>query len=329
MKESLRLPREYRKKRGQPTPQQAREMIVSALPPEAIEELGLRLGTLPLQDLIKLYQKYYGHLPPGFEPPKQETLDLGGKSAETKQESYSVKQMRDFLTKEIPFPSTILEKVPLGELFRFYLKIFNSEPNQASFQELEKELLEKANLKSAQEQNGWANSNKKDIDYLKFLLMKLPKSLRDENNLNFEPSAFERLDEKELEEIIRRAEELNKKRAEIKSKMLVGVHISNKKYEKIVPPSQIESVTIQEGKEIIVPAGYAHYSVMPTAYKEVFKRGGEVWLYLVEGSESHLDTAYHEAHKNRGWVASAGSLPIIASFKLDSDLTEALGLEKV
>lgn len=335
----LLSPKEYHPKQRKPsTLQETREAIINALPQEIIEKAGgsLNLSNLTIPQLLQLYKEAYGHFPPTFEQPKEKS---SVKSADTlkeaEKESLSIKEMRDFLLKELPFSPELLEKISLKELFRVYLQIFKAESNRESLSKLEEELLQKAELPSlSQSHNREKNKEKEEnINYLKFLLMKLPKSLKDENNLSFDFSAVHKMSQEEIEKFISQAEELNKKREKNGYKMLVGIHISNKEYQKSIPPSKIESITIlPSGEKIIVPPGYTHYSIEPTVYKEVFKRGGEVWFYLVEGAESHLNNLsgkYYESHKSRGWVAAAGELPIIASFRLDPELLEALGLEKV
>lgn len=322
-------------------PSLLREQIINCLPEEAIKELGPNLGSnLSLQELLRLCEKY-GCYPPGFEPQEKENKKGAERREADERENNSVEKMRKFIFDQLPFFSqknletSSLKKIPLKELFGMYLEIFKTKPtNRENFRKFRERIIEilkkEADLGPDEIQNIIDKDNE-DINYLKYLLMKLPKELRDEKNLNFDFSTP--LSKEKLKELTKEAEKLNKNRDEMGYAMLVGLHISNTEYQKTVPPSKIESVTVLPGGEkIVVPAGYAHYTIKPTAYKEALQREGTTYLYLIEGSESHLlnlGGKYKEAHEEKGWLAAAGELPIIVSFELTDELMNALGLERV
>ena len=250
--------------------------------------------------------------------PKRSSEKISGKEQAVKNELQErIKKIRNFFVENLPtLNREIVEKKSTKELLKFYQNIINSEPVRGNFERVANEFFPEQQRLSDEE---------KDELFKKFLILKLPRELikRQLETLKLE---------KEKEIPLERLEEIHKKREQANSRMLLGFHMANLDYERLgsVPTSKIPSVTQVGGKTIEIPPGFSHYS-LGGLYKEVFKRGGKIFLYFVEGSQSDFSSStqkYTDAHKEKEWVVTARQLPIIFKVEMTPEIEKELGLER-
>lgn len=207
-----------------------------------------------------------------------------------------IKEARDFFISQLPL-GPCFEHLSTDQLFLFYQNFINQDASRSNFEKF------LAAIKK----------DKRDLEeaYRQYLLRKLPREVA---------QRAEGYDIKQLEEI-------HTKRRQNHFSMKLGFHVSNAICDNVVSQSKIESVTVIDGKNITVPAGYAHYTFSSKGLPKC--RAG--YLYFVEGSEFDLRSetmkSYMEAHQKAGWVATARELPILKRLELTDNLVKALGLE--
>jgi len=247
---------------------------------------------------------------------KKTSEKISGKEQAVKNELQErIKKIRNFFVENLPILSReAAEKISAKELLKLYQNVINSEPVRENF--------ERAIHFSQQEK---LSDEQKDKLFKKFLTLKLPRQLI---KRWLEVLKLEKEEEIPLEKL----EEIHKKREQANSRMLLGFHMANLDYEgsEFVPASKIPSTTQIDGQTIEVPVGFSHYS-LKHLYKSVFKRGGKIFLYFVEGSQSDFSPStqkYIDAHKEKGWVATARHLPIIFKVEIVPGIEKELGLER-
>lgn len=222
---------------------------------------------------------------------------------ETKRElTKEEKEIRSFFIDELPMGSRF-ENSPTDKLFTFYQEFINQDVSLENFKKL---------LKSADGAKMTPEDQEKlNIFYRQYLLKKLPREIAE----RFKNDGIEQL------------EEIHAEREKEGYALKLGFHLSDADYREAVPPSQIESVSTIEGKTVVVPAHYSHYTVSSRGLPK-FRSG---YLYFVEGSEGDIRAKsmppYVEIHKKAGWVATARPLPILKKVKLTDELTKALKLD--
>lgn len=257
-------------------------------------------------------------------------------------EQGQIKKLREFFVEHLPvFSREKLEGKTLEELLTIYRKLTNAEPTPAGFIDWTRELdRESAEELEGRFQETLEKDNKVAEMWKKFLYLKLPREIiikqekeiekRVEKELEKNPD--KKITQEDYEIPLNQLQLIHEKRKD--NKMILGFHVANNNYEQSgkIPVSHKESITVSGGQEIHVRRGNSHYSIKPTVYKDVFRRGSKVFLYLVEGSESDfgfLNQEYREQHIDKGWVTTARELPVIFKIELTPQLERELGLSRV
>lgn len=231
-----------------------------------------------------------------------------------------LKMVREFFVDALSrfLPETAADALankPTRDLFQLYKAMINSAPTYESFKTLTENMSAGIDYDSETARE----------HYREFLAKKTPKELIERQ---IKENHLEDAESIPLEKL----ESLHSLREEKNTRMFLGFHVANIEYEEEIPQSKTESVTVVDGKQIIVPRGNAHYSVSENGlYKDVFKRGGKAFLYFVEGSTSDFGKTsenYRTAHQSKGWINTARKIPILFKTKLTPDILASLSISK-
>lgn len=220
------------------------------------------------------------------------------------QEKSSVEEFKNFLFEKFNFlPGSTLKEKSSKELLDFYCSYLNQEPNFENF----KEFYEKITKKKIGKKDYWR--------YKEYLLGKLPEKLQ-ERQLEISEEKGE-----SDEELVKRLEDIHKKREKESLRTILGFHTSDIDFWKGEGKTFIKSgprVEVIKNKE---KTGLKFYSVNP---QSLFLPRSK-FLYLVEGSIYDLKKGKH-VHNNPNWVYVERELKVLKCIPLNNEVIKEFGL---